>query len=63
MATSATRRNPSARAARIRKLGRDDSFLRTWRYYLDICAAAFATGRTDVVQVELAHAQAKQDWP
>lgn len=52
-----------ARAARIKKLGRDDSFLRTWRYYLDICAAAFATGRTDVVQVELAHAQAKQDWP
>ncbi len=46
-----------ARAARIRKLGRDDSFLRTWRFYLDICAATFATGRTDVVQVELVHAQ------
>lgn len=45
-----------ARAARIHELGRDDSFLRTWRYYLDICAATFATGRTDVVQVELAHA-------
>jgi cyclopropane-fatty-acyl-phospholipid synthase len=42
--------------ARIRKLGYGDTFLRTWRYYLDICTATFATGRTDVVQVELAHA-------
>ena len=41
--------------ARIRKLGYGDAFLRTWRYYLDICTATFATGRTDVVQVELAH--------
>jgi len=45
-----------SRAARIRTLGCDDSFLRTWRYYLEICAATFATGRTDVVQVELTHA-------
>ena len=42
--------------ARIRKLGYGDTFLRSWRYYLDICTATFATGRTDVVQVELAHA-------
>jgi cyclopropane-fatty-acyl-phospholipid synthase len=45
-----------AQEARIRKLGHGDAFLRTWRYYLDICTATFATGRTDVVQVELAHA-------
>ena len=44
-----------AQEPRIRKLGYDDRFLRTWRYYLDICTATFATGRTDVVQVELAH--------
>jgi len=41
--------------ARIRRLGYGDTFLRSWRYYLDICTATFATGRTDVVQVELAH--------
>ncbi|RKF17125.1 class I SAM-dependent methyltransferase [Roseovarius spongiae] len=45
-----------AQEARIRKLGHGDAFLRNWRYYLDICTATFATGRTDVVQVELAHA-------
>jgi len=45
-----------SRVARIRKLGCDDGFLRTWRFYLEICAATFTTGRTDVVQVELAHA-------
>lgn len=41
---------------RIRRLGHGDAFLRNWRYYLDICTAAFATGRTDVVQVQLTHA-------
>ncbi|WP_322866981.1 class I SAM-dependent methyltransferase [Aquicoccus sp. G2-2] len=41
---------------RIRRLGHDESFLRNWRYYLGICAASFAVGQTDVVQVELAHA-------
>lgn len=41
---------------RIRRLGYDEAFLRSWRYYLDICTATFATGRTDVVQVELGHA-------
>ncbi len=45
----------SAAAARIRAQGQDEKFLRTWRYYLGICAAAFATGRADVVQVELSH--------
>ncbi|MFC2967600.1 class I SAM-dependent methyltransferase [Acidimangrovimonas pyrenivorans] len=43
-------------APRIRALGHGESFLRTWRYYLGICAASFATGRADVVQVELARA-------
>lgn len=41
---------------RIRKLGYGEPFLRNWRYYLAICAASFATGRADVVQVELSHA-------
>jgi cyclopropane-fatty-acyl-phospholipid synthase len=41
----------------IKALGHDDSFIRSWRYYLNICAAAFAgQRRTNVVQVELAHA-------
>ena len=45
-----------AAAPRIRGLGHDEAFLRSWRYYLGICAASFATGRTDVVQAELTHA-------
>lgn len=45
-----------AAAPRIRALGHGEGFLRSWRYYLGICAATFATGRADVVQVELAHA-------
>lgn len=44
-------------APRIRRYGYDDAFLRSWRFYLDGCAATFATGRTDVVQVEYAHAE------
>ena len=32
-----------------------DRRLRHWRYYLEACAACFAVGRTDVVQVELSH--------
>ena len=45
-----------AARARIGRLGYDEGFLRGWQFYLDGCAAAFATGRCDVVQVELAHA-------
>ncbi len=45
-----------AENARIRGLGHGESFLRSWTYYLEICAASFATGQTDVVQVELRHA-------
>jgi len=43
---------------RIIGLGYDAAFLRGWMFYLLGCAAAFATGRTDVVQVELKHAPA-----
>lgn len=42
---------------RIRSYGYGESFLRGWRYYLEGCAATFATGRTDVVQVEYSHAE------
>ncbi len=43
-------------SGRTRRLGHDEGFLRNWRFYLGICAASFAVGQTDVVQVELAHA-------
>lgn len=45
-----------AETARIRRLGHDEAFLRSWQFYLQGCAATFATRRTDVMQVELAHA-------
>lgn len=45
-----------AQVERIKSLGFDSAFLRTWQYHLGLCAASFATGRTDVVQIELAHA-------
>lgn len=40
----------------LRALGHNDPFLRNWQFYLGMCAAAFAVGRTDVYQVELVHA-------
>ena len=40
----------------ILALGRDRAFLRNWEFYLGMCAAAFAVGRTDVAQIELLHA-------
>ena len=46
----------AAQTSRVMRLGYDESFLRGWRYYLGICAASFATGQTDVVQLELRHA-------
>jgi len=46
----------TTREADIRALGHDTKFLRNWQFYLGICAAAFAVDRTDVIQVELAHA-------
>ncbi|MBY0427596.1 MAG: cyclopropane-fatty-acyl-phospholipid synthase family protein [Alphaproteobacteria bacterium] len=38
------------------KMGYDQSFLRSWRFYMGMCIGAFDVGRTNVVQVELAHA-------
>ncbi|MCB1346553.1 MAG: class I SAM-dependent methyltransferase [Rhodobacter sp.] len=49
-------RRLAAAAPRVRAQGRDERFLRGWRYYLAICAASFAAGRTDVVQLTLTHA-------
>ena len=45
-----------ARSEEILALGHDEKFLRNWQFYLGICAASFAVDRSDVVQVELAHA-------
>jgi cyclopropane-fatty-acyl-phospholipid synthase len=45
-----------ARRERLAALGYGEATLRHWRYYLEACAACFAVGRTDVVQVELGHA-------
>ena len=41
---------------RIAGFGYGRTFQRSWLYYLECCAAAFETGRCDVVQVELSHA-------
>ena len=43
-------------ADRIRALGYGEEFLRSWRFYLGVCAASFRTGQTNVVQVGLNHA-------
>ena len=45
-----------AAVPKIHSLGYSDAFVRSWRFYLAICAAAFTVGRTDVVHVELQHA-------
>ena len=41
---------------KMSQLGFNEVFFRNWQYCLEICAASFAIGHTDVVQVELAHA-------
>ncbi len=41
------------REAQARELGFDDRFVRTWRFYLAYCEAAFDLGNTDVVQFTL----------
>jgi cyclopropane-fatty-acyl-phospholipid synthase len=46
----------TAQTDKIYRLGYGTEFVRHWQYYLEICAAAFAYGQTDVVQVELQHA-------
>jgi len=42
----------------IQQLGFDENFRRLWRMYLCYCEAGFLAGNVDVVQFELAHAQA-----
>ncbi len=41
---------------KIRALGYDETFLRNWQFYLQLCAGTFVARQTDVVQVELHHA-------
>ncbi len=48
--------NFDAKRSEVQALGFDDGFIRLWRFYLAACVAGFRTGRTDVMQVELAHA-------
>jgi len=40
----------------VRRLGFDEAFMRTWRFYLAYCEAGFRAGATDVVQARLEHA-------
>jgi cyclopropane-fatty-acyl-phospholipid synthase len=47
-----------AKSDAIRALGRDEYFIRLWRFYLAGCIAAFTTGRTSVMQAEIMHASA-----
>ncbi|MBI1330156.1 MAG: methyltransferase domain-containing protein [Alphaproteobacteria bacterium] len=46
-------RRMAERENEIRALGFDDRALRNWQFYLNICAATFSVGRSDVAQVEL----------
>ena len=41
----------------VRERGFDTAFLRTWRFYLAYCAAAFRFENTDVVQFTIEHAR------
>ena len=41
----------------IKALGLDEKFLRIWRFYLTFCIASFKSGRTNVMQIALEHAQ------
>jgi len=45
-----------AREKDILAQGRNRQFVRNWQFYLGMCAAAFAVGRTDVAQIELVRA-------
>jgi len=46
-----------ANESKIRALGYDDAFLRSWHFYLQLCAASFTNNvRTNVMHVELSHA-------
>ena len=41
----------------VKALGFDEKFIRMWRFYFSFCIAGFASGRTDVMQIELQHAK------
>jgi len=43
----------AAEDARVRRLGFDTRFMRTWEFYLAYCEAAFETGNTGVMQFTL----------
>ncbi len=45
-----------AEEPRVRALGFDTRFMRTWEFYLAYCEAAFACGNTDVMQFTLQRA-------
>jgi cyclopropane-fatty-acyl-phospholipid synthase len=47
------RRDFLANDVRIRRLGFDTRFMRTWEFYLAYCEAAFDSGSTDVMQFTL----------
>ena len=48
--------NFMAKHSEIKALGFDEKFIRLWQFYLEFCIAGFATERTDVLQIELQHA-------
>jgi cyclopropane-fatty-acyl-phospholipid synthase len=45
----------NAQETTMHSMGYSDAFIRSWRLYLSMCAASFTSGRTNVMQVELAH--------
>ena len=47
--------NFDKKRSEVKALGFDDGFIRLWRFYLAACAAGFKTGKTNVMQIELAH--------
>ena len=49
-------KNFDAKKQEVLSLGFDDAFIRLWRFYLTSCAGAFLAERTDVIQMELQHA-------
>lgn len=48
--------NFDSKYVEIKKMGYDDGFIRLWRFYLASCIAGFRTGRINVMQAELRHA-------
>jgi cyclopropane-fatty-acyl-phospholipid synthase len=44
-----------AQLEKVKAMGYDEQFIRMWRFYLASCIAAFASSRTDVMQVEITH--------